>query len=63
MPTSVQHASHLDQVSAEDIVDRKRKTPNKRAAKRSVHEAPGGWHGNDQAQRPIQFVLELRAEP
>jgi len=63
MPATVQHASHLDEVSAEDIVDRKWKTPNEGTAKRSVHDAPGSWHGNDQMERAVQFVLELRPEP
>jgi hypothetical protein len=63
MPTTVQHASHLDEVSAEDIVDRKGKMPNERTTKRSVHDAPGSWHGNDQTERAVQFVFELRPEP
>jgi hypothetical protein len=63
MPTTVQHGSYLDEVSAEDIVDRKRKPPYEGTPKRSVYDTPGSRHRNNESEGPIEFALKLSAKP
>src|SRR3989442_15700120 len=63
MSAVVQDTSYLDQLGAQEVVDRERKSTNQRAAQCPVHDATSSWHRGDQLQSAVELRFELPAEP